>query len=207
MQALADHHPALLGQSSDAGDRARAGRPPLQRRGLGRNALFDFIKQSYLLTARWMQTPCASVDGLDDKTAKKVDFYTRQFVDAMAPTQLRADQSRGAARDRSKRSGENLLQRPATTCSTIWSAGKGKLAIKMTDLRRLRARQERRVTPGKVVFQNDLMQLIQYAPTTEQVHQRPLLIIPPWINKFYILDLRRRTPSSAGRSTRATRCS
>ena len=132
------------------------------------NELFDFIKQSYLLTARWMQQTVREVDGLDDKTAKKVDFYTRQFVDAMAPTNflltnpevLRDDRSRAAARTWCKGL-QNLLE--------DLERGKGQLHIKMTDLEAFEVGENIAVTPGKVVFQNDLMQLIQYAPTTEKV--------------------------------------
>ncbi len=152
------------------------------------NQLFDFIKQSYLLSARWMQSTVREVEGLDDKTAKKVDFYTRQFVDAMAPSNfvmtnpevLRATVESG---------GENLVKGLQNLLDDL-ERGKGNLAIKMTDLDAFRLGENIAVTPGKVVFQNDLLQLIQYVPTTETVYQRPLLIIPPWINKFYILDLR-----------------
>jgi polyhydroxyalkanoate synthase len=152
------------------------------------NTLFDFIKQSYLLTARWMQNTVKSVDGMDDKTAKKVDFYTRQFVDAIAPSNfvltnpevLKATLESG---------GENLVKGLQNLLDDL-ERGKGRLAIKMTDMEAFKVGENIAVTPGKVVFQNDLMQLIQYDPTTEKVKRRPLLIIPPWINKFYILDLR-----------------
>jgi polyhydroxyalkanoate synthase len=152
------------------------------------NTLFDFIKQSYLLTARWMQSTVKDVEGLDDKTARKVDFYTRQFVDAMAPSNflmtnpevLKATLDSG---------GENLVKGLQNLLDDL-ERGKGRLAIKMTDMDAFRIGENIAVTPGKVVYQNDLLQLIQYQPTTEMVKRRPLLIIPPWINKFYILDLR-----------------
>jgi poly[(R)-3-hydroxyalkanoate] polymerase subunit PhaC len=152
------------------------------------NTLFDFIKQSYLLTARWMQSTVKEVEGLDDKTARKVDFYTRQFVDAMAPSNflmtnpevLKATLDSG---------GENLIKGLTNLLDDL-ERGKGRLAIRMTDMGAFRVGQNIAVTPGKVVYQNDLLQLIQYQPTTETVKRRPLLIIPPWINKFYILDLR-----------------
>jgi polyhydroxyalkanoate synthase len=152
------------------------------------NTLFDFIKQSYLLTARWMQSTVKDVEGLDDKTARKVDFYTRQFVDAMAPSNflmtnpevLKATLDSG---------GENLIKGLTNLLDDL-ERGKGRLAIRMTDMDAFRIGENIAVTPGKVVYQNDLLQLIQYQPTTEMVKRRPLLIIPPWINKFYILDLR-----------------
>ena len=150
--------------------------------------LFDFVKQSYLLTARWMQSTVRDVEGMDDKTAKKVDFYTRQFADAMAPSNfvmtnpevLRATLESG---------GENLVRGLENLLDDL-ERGKGRLSIKMTDTEAFELGRDIAVTPGKVVFQTDLMQLIQYEPTTEKVHRRPLLIIPPWINKYYILDLR-----------------
>ena len=152
------------------------------------NQLFDFIKQSYLLTARWLTQTVREVDGLDEKTAKKVDFYTRQFVDAVAPTNfvltnpevLRATVESG---------GENLCKGLQNLLKDL-ERGKGKLHIKMTDLEAFRVGENIAVTPGQVIFRNDLIELLQYNPSTERVYKRPLLIIPPWINKFYILDLR-----------------
>jgi polyhydroxyalkanoate synthase len=152
------------------------------------NQLFDFIKQSYLLTARWMQSTVRDVEGLDDKTAKKVDFYTRQFVDAMAPSNfvmtnpevLKATMESG---------GENLVKGLENLLKDL-ERGKGRLSISMTDIEAFKVGQNIAVTPGQVVYQNDLMQLLQYEPTTDTVAKRPLLILPPWINKYYILDLR-----------------
>jgi polyhydroxyalkanoate synthase len=152
------------------------------------NQLFDFIKQSYLLTARWMTQTVRAVDGLDEKTAKKVDFYTRQFVDAMAPTNFLLTNPE-VLRATVESSGENLVKGLQNLLEDL-DRGKGKLHIKMTDLEAFRVGENIAVSPGKVVFRNDLIELLQYAPTTEKVYKRPLLIIPPWINKFYILDLR-----------------
>jgi len=150
--------------------------------------LFDYIKQSYLLTARWMQSTVRDVEGLDNKTAQKVDFYTRQFADALAPSNfimtnpevLRATVESG---------GENLVKGLENLLDDL-ERGKGRLAIKMTDSEAFDLGHNIAITPGKVVYQTDLMQLIQYEPSTEKVHKRPLLIMPPWINKYYILDLR-----------------
>ena len=152
------------------------------------NHLFDFIKQSYLLTARWLQSTVREVEGLDDKTAKKVDFYTRQFVDAMAPSNFIVTNPE-VLRATLETGGENLVKGLRNLLEDL-ERGKGSLAIKMTDYEAFEVGENIAVTPGKVVFQNDLIQLLQYEPTTEQVHKRPLLIVPPWINKFYILDLR-----------------
>lgn len=152
------------------------------------NEIFDFIKQSYLLSARWMQGVVKNVEGLDDHTAKKVDFYTRQFVDAMAPSNFvltNPEVLRATVETR----GENLVKGLNNLLADL-ERGKGNLSIRMTDYDAFKVGENIAVTPGKVVFQNDLMQLIQYDPTTEQVFEKPLMIIPPWINKFYILDLR-----------------
>ena len=152
------------------------------------NAVFDYIKQSYLLTARWMQSAVKEVDGLDDKTAKKVDFYTRQFVDAMAPSNFVMTNPE-VLRTTIESGGENLVKGLDNLLRDL-ERGKGKLMIKMTDLDKFKVGVNIAVTPGKVIYQNDLLQLIQYEPATPTVRRRPLLIIPPWINKFYILDLR-----------------
>ncbi|HEX9535082.1 MAG TPA: class I poly(R)-hydroxyalkanoic acid synthase, partial [Stellaceae bacterium] len=152
------------------------------------NTLFDFIKQSYLLTARWVQSTVRDVEGIDERTARKVDFYTRQFVDALAPSNFLMTNPE-ALRATIESKGENLLDGLKNLLEDL-ERGKGRLAIQMTDMEAFRIGENIAVTPGKVVYQNDLMQLIQYEPITETVKRRPLLIIPPWINKFYILDLR-----------------
>jgi polyhydroxyalkanoate synthase len=152
------------------------------------NALFDYIKQSYLLAARWIQKTVQEVDGVDERTARKVDFYTRQLVDAIAPSNFLMTNPE-VLRATIESRGENLVKGLENLLGDL-ERGKGRLAISMTDMAAFKIGENIAVTPGKVVFQNDLMQLIQYAPTTETVKRRPLLIIPPWINKFYILDLR-----------------
>jgi polyhydroxyalkanoate synthase len=152
------------------------------------NEIFDFIKQSYLLSARYLHGVVHGVEGLDEHAAQKVDFYTRQFVDAMAPSNfvltnpevLRATVESG---------GENLVKGLNNLLDDL-ERGKGKLSIKMTDYDAFKVGENIAVTPGKVVYQNDLMQLVQYTPTTKTALKAPLLVVPPWINKFYILDLR-----------------
>ena len=152
------------------------------------NALFDFIKQSYLLTARWLQGAVNNVEGLDERTARKVDFYTRQFVDAIAPSNFVLTNPE-VLRATIESGGENLVNGLKNLLGDL-ERGKGRLQISMTDSAAFKIGENVATTPGKIVYQNELMQLIQYAPTTETVKRRPLLIIPPWINKFYILDLR-----------------
>ena len=154
------------------------------------NEIFDFIKQSYLLSARYVQDVVKQVDGLDAKTAQKVDFYSRQFVDAMSPSNFLLTNPE-VLRKTAETGGDNLLK-GLNNLLTDLEQGKGKLRIKMTDMDAFKLGENIGVSPGKVVYQNDLIQLIQYTPATEKALKRPLLIGPPWINKFYILDLRPR---------------
>src|SRR3954465_6464655 len=152
------------------------------------NEVFDFIKQSYLLSARYVQDVVSHVDGLAPKTAQKVDFYARQFVDAMSPSNFLLTNPE-VLRKTAETGGENLLRGLNNLLSDL-ERGRGKLTIKMTDMEAFKLGENIAVSPGKVVLQNEVMQLVQYSPSTETVLKRPLLISPPWINKFYILDLR-----------------
>jgi polyhydroxyalkanoate synthase len=154
------------------------------------NALFDFIKQSYLLTTRCIQGAVGRVEGLDERTGRKVDFYTRQFVDAIAPSNFLLTNPE-VIRATIESRGQNLLNGLANLLGDL-ERGRGRLAINMTDPAAFKLGRDVAATPGKVVCRNDLIELIQYAPTTDTVKRRPLLIIPPWINKYYVLDLRPR---------------
>ena len=151
------------------------------------NALFDFIKQSYLLTSKYFLETAKQKDGLNDKTQQKLEFYTRQFVEMMAPSNFVATNPE-VLRLTLETRGENLLRGLKNMLEDL-DRGKGKLAIRMTDLDAFEVGRNIATSPGKVVFQTELMQLIQYAPSTPRAHRRPLMIMPPWINKFYILDL------------------
>ena len=152
------------------------------------NVVFDHIKQGYLLTARWLQQTVHDVEGIDRGTARKTDFYTRQFVEAMSPSNFLATNPE-VLRATVDSKGQNLV-RGLRNLLDDFERGDGQLAIRMTDMDAFAVGENIATTPGKVVYQNDLMQLIQYAPVTETVYRRPLLIVPPWINKYYILDLR-----------------
>ncbi|WP_035485232.1 PHA/PHB synthase family protein [Geminicoccus roseus] len=151
------------------------------------NPVFDFIKQSYLLTSRFLLKTVGETEGLDEKTQAKLAFYTRQFVDALAPSNFVATNPQ-VLRETLETKGENLIKGLANMLEDL-ERGKGKLTIRMTDLDAFEIGRNIATSKGKVVYQNDLMQLIQYDPTTEKQYRRPLLIVPPWINKFYILDL------------------
>jgi len=150
--------------------------------------VFDFIKQSYLLSARFVQDVVTEVDDLPPQTAQKVDFYARQFVDAMSPSNFLMTNPE-VLRKTAESGGENLIRGLNNLLSDL-ERGRGQLRIKMTDKDAFKLGENIAVSPGRVVYQNELMQLIQYSPSTPKVLKRPLLIVPPWINKFYILDLR-----------------
>ncbi|GMQ95972.1 MAG: class I poly(R)-hydroxyalkanoic acid synthase [Gammaproteobacteria bacterium] len=152
------------------------------------NPVFDYIKQSYLLASKYLHERVRETEGLDPRSAEKADFYTRQYIDAMAPTNF-AMSNPEVLRRTVETGGENLLTGLSNLLDDL-ERGKGKLRVKMTDLERFKLGENVAVTPGKVIYQNALMQLLQYSPRTETVYKRPLLIIPPWINKYYILDLR-----------------
>jgi polyhydroxyalkanoate synthase len=150
--------------------------------------IFDYIKQSYLLTARWLQGTVKEVEGVDDKTAQKVEFYTRQFIDAMSPSNFALTNPQ-VVKATIDSKGENLVKGLQNLLTDL-ERGKGRLAIRQTDMKAFKVGENVATSPGKVVYQNEVMQLIQYAPRTDEVYAMPLLIVPPWINKFYILDLK-----------------
>ncbi|MEC8773956.1 MAG: class I poly(R)-hydroxyalkanoic acid synthase, partial [Pseudomonadota bacterium] len=139
-------------------------------------------------TARWVQNTVHDVEGLDEKTAEKVNFYTRQYVDALAPTNFLITNPQVLKKTYDSK-GENILKGLEHLLEVL-ERGKGKLSIKMVDQDAFDVGENIATTAGKVVFQNDLIQLLQFSPTTGKVAEVPLLIIPPWINKYYILDLR-----------------
>jgi polyhydroxyalkanoate synthase len=152
------------------------------------NQVFDFIRQSYLLTSQWLLQTVRGVEGLDPKDAQKIDFYTRQFLDAVSPTNFILTNP-AVLRATIETNGQNLVHGFENLLNDL-ERGNGRLQISMTDLDAFEVGENVATTPGKVVFQNELMQLLQYEPTTTEVYRTPLLIVPPWINKFYILDLR-----------------
>jgi polyhydroxyalkanoate synthase len=152
------------------------------------NFVFDYIKQSYLIAARHIQHAVAQVEDLPPESEKKVAFFTRQAVDALAPSNFLMTNPQ-VLRETIQSGGQNLVRGLNNLLSDL-EKGRGELRISMTDESAFKLGKNVATTPGKVVFQNDLMQLIQYQPATGQVYKRPLIIIPPWINKYYILDLR-----------------
>ncbi len=150
--------------------------------------MFDFIKQSYLIAARHIHDTVSCVEGLDEQAQRKVNFYTRQYIDALSPSNF-AVTNPEVFRETVKSHGQNLLKGLNNLLRDVEDGG-GNLRVKMTDTSAFELGRNVATTPGKVVFQTEMMQLLQYEPSTEKVLKKPLLIVPPWINKFYILDLR-----------------
>tara|TARA_Y100001934_G_scaffold228918_1_gene275610 strand:- start:817 stop:2601 length:1785 start_codon:yes stop_codon:yes gene_type:complete len=178
----------MMGQSADDVIEPAKGDRRFKGEDWNNNPPFDHIKQAYLLASKFTLEAVRQTDGLEEKTAEKVEFYTRQFIDALAPTNFLATNPE-VIRETVETGGANLLKGLSNLLDDL-ERGKGRLRIKMTDLDRFKLGENVAVSKGAVVFQNDLMQLLQFSPTTEQVFKRPLLIMPPWINKYYILDLR-----------------
>ncbi|WP_205204036.1 PHA/PHB synthase family protein [Azonexus hydrophilus] len=150
--------------------------------------LFDFMKQSYLIAARHIHDTVCCTEGLDEATQQKVNFFTRQYIDALSPSNF-AMTNPEVFRETVKSNGQNLIKGLNNLLQDM-EAGDGQLRIRMTDTNAFEMGKNVATTPGKVIFQNDLFQLIQYDPKTPEQFKKPLLIVPPWINKYYILDLR-----------------
>jgi polyhydroxyalkanoate synthase subunit PhaC len=150
------------------------------------NQFFDFLKQAYLLTAQWADRLVDAAD-LNAHTKQKAEFYVRQITNALAPTNFVLTNPE-LLRETFVSNADNLVRGMHMLAEDIERGG-GNLQIRQSDSSMFEVGRNLATTPGKVVFQNELMQLIQYAPSTETVLKRPLLIVPPWINKYYVLDL------------------
>ena len=151
------------------------------------NQFFDFLKQAYLLTAQWADKLVANAADLNPHTKQKAEFYVRQITNALAPTNFVLTNPE-LLRETLTSNADNLVRGMHMLAEDIERGG-GHLKIRQSDSSMFEVGRNLAVTPGKVIYQNELMQLIQYAPSTETVLERPLLIVPPWINKFYVLDL------------------
>jgi polyhydroxyalkanoate synthase subunit PhaC len=151
------------------------------------NQFFDFLKQAYLLSTDWAQRLVENAQGLDPHTRQKAEFYVRQIANAVSPSNFVLTNPE-LLRETLSSNAENLVRGMQMLAEDI-EAGGGHLKIRQSDSSMFEVGRNLAVTPGKVIYQNELMQLIQYSPTTETVLERPVLIVPPWINKYYILDL------------------
>lgn len=152
------------------------------------NPLFNFLKQNYLLTSQAMLEAIESTEGVDEKTRQRLAFFTRQWINAMAPTNFLLTNPE-VLRLTIESGGKNLIEGMKQMSEDMRNSA-DTLNIRMTDESAFRVGDNIATSKGKVVFENYLMQLIQYEPSTEKVKQRPMLLVPPWINKFYIMDLR-----------------
>ncbi len=151
------------------------------------NPYFDFWKQAYLISTRWLDQVLDETEGLDERTRQRAEFYVKQLASALSPTNFPMTNP-VVLRETLASNGRNLLHGMANFMHDLEKSG-DVLSISQTDVEAFEVGRNIATSPGKVVFQNELIQLIQYAPSTESVHATPLLIVPPWINKFYILDL------------------
>lgn len=152
------------------------------------HAVFDFVKQFYLLSARWAQDLVANAEGIDDHTRLKARFYVEQIANALSPSNF-ALTNPEVLRTTLATNGANLLEGLKHLEADLRTPD-GRLRIKQTDMQAFEIGRNLATTPGKVVFRNETFELIQYAPATPESFAIPLVIFPPWINKFYILDLR-----------------
>ena len=151
------------------------------------NQFYDFLKQGYLLTTQWANQLVSDASGLDAHTRQKAEFYVRQIGNALSPSNFILTNPE-LLRETVTSNADNLVRGMKMLAEDI-EAGGGHLRIRQSDSSMFEVGRNLATTPGKVIFQNDLMQLIQYAPSTPNVLKRPVLIVPPWINKFYVLDL------------------
>jgi polyhydroxyalkanoate synthase len=151
------------------------------------NPYFDFWKQTYLLTSQWAEKIVGGAEGIDERTKQRAEYYLRQIVSALSPSNFPATNPE-VLRETLKSNAANLVKGVEHLLADLARSG-DLLKISQTDTSAFEVGRNLAVTPGKVIYQNDILQLIQYAPSTEKVHAVPLLIVPPWINKFYILDL------------------
>ena len=178
---------AMLGKESNPIKQPDNGDRRFKHSAWDENPFYSFIKQSYLITADAIQSMIIDTEGMDETSANKARFYTKQFVDAMSPTNFFLTNPEVMEATLESK-GDNLLKGMQNFIDDF-DADSGQLRITMTDKDAFELGKDIAVTPGKVVFQNDLLQLLQFEPSTVQTFKQPLLIIPPWINKYYVLDL------------------
>ncbi|MBN9076792.1 MAG: class I poly(R)-hydroxyalkanoic acid synthase [Rhizobiales bacterium 65-79] len=153
----------------------------------GRNAFFDFLKQTYFVTTRWAADLVEHAEGLDEHTKHKASFYVKQVANAISPSNFIVTNPE-LFRETVASNGENLVRGMKMLAEDI-AAGQGELRLRQSDYSKFALGKNLALTPGKVIARSELAEIIQYQPATEKVLKRPLLICPPWINKYYILDL------------------
>jgi polyhydroxyalkanoate synthase len=152
------------------------------------NPMFDMMKQSYLLTSNWLNGLVAEVEDVDPMTKRRVEFFTKMLTDAFSPSNFLLSNP-AALREAMQSQGQSLVKGAENFAADLQRGG-GQLAISQTDANKFKVGENVATAPGKVVYRSELFELLQFSPSTEQVFEVPLLIFPPWINKYYILDLR-----------------
>lgn len=177
----------FLGESVEPVARPALGDARFQDPEWSENPLFDFFKQAYLITANWADAVVRETDGVEEATRRRAQFYLNQIVSALSPSNFPLTNPE-VVRTTLSTNAENLVRGMGQLIKDL-DESRDLLRVKQTDLSAFSIGRNLAITPGKVVYQNEIMQLIQYAPTTESVFSVPLMIVPPWINKFYILDL------------------
>ncbi|MGQ3892524.1 PHA/PHB synthase family protein [Legionella sp. CNM-4043-24] len=151
------------------------------------NPFFNLLSQQYLLANEHLTSLLEHVDFGDKSLSKRVRFFARQYLDALSPANFLQTNPQLLA-ETLQSHGKNLLRGLQNLLTDI-DSGSSRLIIKMTDMDAFKPGENIAITPGNVIYRNDMMELIQFLPATEKVHAVPLLIVPPWINKYYILDL------------------
>src|SRR5262249_16187595 len=177
----------FLGSETEPVIKPAQGDPRFQDKDWTENAFFDFLRQAYLITSKWAGEMVVNAHSVDYHTKHRAEFYLNQIVSALSPSNfpftnpevIRAAFGTGA---------QNLAKGLSHLLEDLQESGE-LLRIRQTDMSAFEVGKNLAITPGKVVFQNEIMQLIQYSPSTDSVFEIPLLVVPPWINKFYILDL------------------
>ncbi|MFD1160100.1 class I poly(R)-hydroxyalkanoic acid synthase [Roseovarius aestuarii] len=152
------------------------------------NPYFKYIKDQYQLNAQAIEQAVDGVDDLDAKEQRRLAYFSRQIIDMMSPTNFLGTNP-DALEKAVETEGESLVKGLENLVADL-EANNGEMVVRLADESAFELGGNVATTPGEVVFRNRMMELIQYAPSTEQVHEVPLVIFPPWINKFYILDLK-----------------
>jgi len=151
------------------------------------NPFFEFLKNAYFITSDWADKLVSESDGLDEHVRHKAKFYMNQISSALSPANFLVTNPE-LYKEMVATNGQNLVHGMKMLAEDI-AAGKGELKLRQSDASKFSVGENIAVSEGKVIAQNEICQIIQYAPKTDKVLKRPLLIVPPWINKFYILDL------------------
>ena len=177
----------MMGIEAEAVIREGKGDRRFRHQAWEEQPVFNAIKQSYLLTAKCFRDLVSNTEGIDEQTARKMTFFTERYIDSLSPTNF-ALTNPEVIEKAVETNGENLLNGFQNMLDDM-KKGKGKLKISMTDTDAFELGKNIAASPGKVIFKNRMFELLQYDPNTKTVYEKPLLIVPPWINKYYVLDL------------------